>query len=126
MKKFYRCQDGYLTTETVAEEVVKNFDRFRVKYNTPFKPRAPTPPKSKNSLPRETSQFSTSRYRHSSVDSTDLFVLKVPFSSVNYLNQMVQLQTHRVTKYRGQRKTRRNFAYRKHRRSESLELGDFN
>ncbi|OMJ83320.1 hypothetical protein SteCoe_15783 [Stentor coeruleus] len=126
MKKFYRSQDGYLTTESVSEEMVKNFDRFRVKYNTPFKPRAPTPPRGRNSLPRELSQLSTCRYRHSSVDSAGVFVLKVPFSSVNYLNQMAQLQTFKVTKYRGQRKTRMNFAYRKHKRSESLEVGDFN
>ncbi|OMJ95325.1 hypothetical protein SteCoe_1387 [Stentor coeruleus] len=125
MKKFYRSQDGCLTTESVAEEVAKNFDRFRVKYNTPFKPRAPTPPRGRNSLPREIIQLSTLQSRYSSVDSTNIFVLKVPFGSVSYLNQIPQLQRFNITKYKGQRKSRMNFAYRRHRRSESLEFGDF-
>lgn len=126
MKKFLRYNDGHISADHLADESMSNLDKFRIRYITPFKPRAPTPPKSKESSPKAISQLTSWRLRQSSVDFADVFVLKVPFSSVTYINQMRQIQTFSMNMHKKQPKTKKNHRYRKHRRSESLKLVDYN
>lgn len=103
MKRLVRLEDPF-------DEFV-SFDMLRGRFLSPFKPRAPTPPKSKEPSPKHAPRHI--QYRTSSVDSGGVFVLRVPFDSVSYVNQQTAL---------GMRKKRvRKFYLHRRRNSGSLE-----
>ncbi|OMJ80086.1 hypothetical protein SteCoe_19733 [Stentor coeruleus] len=122
MKKFLRYQDGYTNFDPITNEVPAMFDTFRGRYLSLFTPRAPTPPKSKEGSPKASCQFTTWRYRQPSLDSADVFVLKIPFSSVNYINNMSQLQNLKGAKHKKHIKGRKSYVNNKHRRSISMDI----
>ncbi|OMJ67046.1 hypothetical protein SteCoe_35899 [Stentor coeruleus] len=124
MRKILRYHDWNINT--LSDESMNSLDKFRIKYITPFKPRAPTPPKSKELSTKEVSQQIPWKLRQSSVNSADIIVLKVPFSSVTYINKMRQIQTFSMNMHKKQLKVRKNNRYKKHRRSESLKLVEYN
>ena len=123
MKKFFKLQeyfsyeDGY-----ISQEQLQNFDKYRLRYNSPLKPRGPTPPKSRESSPKVLTQPRSITLRHSSVGSNNIFVLKVPFSGVNFINQSKTLQNNNSNQKQTKRKRRKNNTCKRNRRSESLEL----
>lgn len=61
-------------------------DMYRGRFISPFKPRAPTPPRSKEGSPKSINIHQYMKNRTSSVDS-GVFVLRVPFDSVDYINK---------------------------------------
>ena len=119
MKRFFKIHNGSLNTEETPEEYIQNFDKYRIRHNSPFKLRAPTPPRSKESSPRPHTK--TQYLRHSSLDNTDVFVLKVPFSSVNFMNQSKKVQNSHTQNPKKHQKPRKNFQKKGHRRSGSVD-----
>jgi hypothetical protein len=65
---------------------LSSFDVYRERFISPFKPRAPTPPKSKEGSPKNVNIHQYLKNRTSSVDF-GVFVLKVPFDSVDLINK---------------------------------------
>lgn len=125
MKKFLRYQDGYTNFDPITTEGPATFDIFRGRHLSPFTPRAPTPPKSKEASPKASYQFTTWRHRQPSLDSADVFVLKIPFSSVNYINNMSQLQGSKGGKHKKHPRNRKSHANNRHRRSVSMDIDDY-
>ena len=123
MKKFLKFQENFSAIEEkISEEQFQNFDKYRLRYNSPFKPRGPTPPNSREASPKA---FSHTRYlhqRHSSVDSGNVFVLKIPFASASFINQSRNLQINHHIQKQKKYKGRKNNTSKRHRRSGSLEL----
>lgn len=103
MKRLVRLEDSF-------DEFV-SFDMLRGRFLSPFKPRAPTPPKSKEASPKHVPRHI--QYRTSSVDSAGVFVLRVPFDSVNYVNKQTALGM--------QKKRAKRFYLHRRRTSGSLE-----
>ena len=121
MKRFYKIHEGYSNyEENLPEEHMQNFDKYRIRFNSPFKLRAPTPPRSREISPKNP-HLKTQYFRHSSVDSADVFVLKVPFSSVNFVNPPRTFQNSLPQKTKKYPKGRKNCNYKRHRRSGSVD-----
>ena len=103
--------------ESFVEECMQSFDIHRARFHSPFKLRPPTPPRSREASPK--ARGPKNKYtRHSSVELNDIFVLKIPFTGVSYVNQM--------TSSVGISKLKKNCKFKsclnkKHRRSGSLE-----
>ena len=115
MKKYFKfCEIP--SEEAQNPEFLNSFEKYRFRYHSPFKPRGPTPPRSKESSPKLSSQPKTFHFRHSSVDSGDVFVLKVPFSSVNSVNLTG------VSAQKRKSRGRKEACSRRHRRTGSLEI----
>ena len=118
MRKFLKFND--FSNLELPEEKLNHFDRFRVRLNSPFKLRAPTPPRSRESSPKASIEFNKHQHRYSSLEPPNLFVLKVPFASVNCINQSQYLQKSGKKQKKNQKF--RNNRKKHNRRSGSLEF----
>lgn len=114
MKKFIKLPNSYYDPEKTPDELFPSFEKFKLRYKSPFKPRRPTPPRSKETSPKITMKTSQ---RQLSLDSNALFIVKIPFPSLGSVTQTSKFSVQRPTKAFKHRIT---ISSRKKRRSGSL------
>ena len=86
MKKFVRLNQNCSTLDISTLNIVNKFQRFKIRYKSPFKPRAPTPPKLIKNYSKSFNKTSLDS-KSPSLDSSEVYVLQIPFDSNRLVNQ---------------------------------------